>query len=162
MFKNIYFRLVATYLTLFLAIVIVISFFSTSLFYKEFTRQIEENLRNAAEKTNNLMERYYSNKITRSELSAWIDAMAYISNIKIYILNPDSSILGQVSENENLTINEQLKADIITAMDGQEVIRMSSITVGPGLEEVVYVTEPLKYDGKVSRSHNDFFAFYRG
>ena len=150
MFKGIYFRLVATYLTLFLVVIIIISFFSTSLFYKEFTNQIEDNLRNAATKTNNLMERYYNNEITRTELAAWLDAMGYISNIKIYILNPDTSILQQVSANENLNMNDQLRADIKTAMDGNEVIRMTSITLEPGLEEVVYITEPLKYNNAVS------------
>lgn len=150
MFKSIYFRLVSTYLTLFLVIVIIISFFSTSLFYKEFTSQTEENLKSAAEKTNSLMERYYNNEITKSELSAWIDAMGYISNIKIYILNPDTSILGQVSANENLTVNEQLREDIKTAMNGTEVLRMTSVTLEPGLEEVVYITEPLKYHNTVS------------
>lgn len=150
MFKSIYFRLVSTYLTLFLVIVIVISFFSTSIFYKEFTSQIEDNLRSAAEKTNSLMSRYYNNEITRTELSAWIDAMGYISNIKIYILNPDTTILGQVSANDDLNINDQLKADIKTAMDGNEVIRMTSVTLEPGLDEVVYITEPLKYNNTVS------------
>ena len=150
MFKGIYSRLVATYLTLFLVVVIVISFFSTSLFYKEFTNQIEDNLRNAAAKTNNLMERYYNNEITRTELAAWLDAMGYISNIKIYILNPDASILQQVSANENLNINDQIMSDIKTAMNGTEVIRMTSVTLEPGLEEVVYITEPLKYNNTVS------------
>ena len=87
MFKGIYLKLVSTYLTLFLVIVIIISFFTTSLFYKEFTNQVEEDLLSAGIKTNALMERYYNNEITKTELTAWINAMGYISNIKIYILS---------------------------------------------------------------------------
>ena len=150
MFKGIYSRLVVTYLTLFLVVVIIISFFSTSLFYKEFTNQIEDNLINAAVKTNSLMERYYNNEITKSELTAWIDAMGYISNIKIYILNPDATVLQQVSANDALNVNEQLRNDMKSAMDGTEVIRMTSVSLEPNSEEVVYAAIPLKYEDKIS------------
>ena len=150
MFKSIYFRLVATYLTLFLVIVFIISFFSTTLFYKEFTNQIENNLINAGVKTNSLMERYYNNDITKTELTAWIDAMGYISNIRIYVLNPDASILQQISENDEFSVNDQLKADIKTAMNGQKVIRMTSVSLEPDSEEVVYVTMPLVYNNSTS------------
>lgn len=150
MFKSIYFRLVATYLTLFLVIVFIISFFSTTLFYKEFTNQIENNLISAGVKTNSLMERYYNNDITKTELTAWIDAMGYISNIRIYVLNPDASILQQISENDKFSVNDQLKADIKTAMGGQKVIRMTSVSLEPNSEEVVYVTMPLVYNKNIS------------
>ena len=150
MFKSIYLRLVTTYLTLFLVIVIIISFFSTSLFYKEFTNQIEDELHSAAVKTNSLMERYYNNEITKSELTAWIDAMGYISNIKIYILNPDATILQQVSANNTLNVNDQIKMDIKSAMSGNEVIRMTSVSLEPNSDEVVYITMPLKYDDAIS------------
>lgn len=150
MFKSIYFRLVATYLTLFLVIVFIISFFSTTLFYKEFTNQTENNLINAGVKTNSLMERYYNNDITKTELTAWIDAMGYISNIRIYVLNPDASILQQISENDEFSVNEQLKTDIKTAMQGENVIRMTSVSLDPNSEEVVYITMPLVYDNSIS------------
>ena len=90
MFKGIYFKLVTTYLSLFMAIVLLVSFFISSVFYKQFTNQIQEELVNACVKTNALMQRYYNNEITKEELTAWINAMAYISNLKIYILNPDA------------------------------------------------------------------------
>ena len=150
MFKSIYLRLVATYLTLFLVVVIIISFFSTSLFYKEFTNQREDNLINAAEKTNSLMVRYYNNEITKSELTAWIDAMGYISNIKIYILNPDATISKQVSTSDDLSVNDQLKTDIMSAMDGNRILRMTSVSIEPNAEEVVYIATPLKYNDSVS------------
>lgn len=149
MFKSIYFRLVATYLTLFLVIVVIISFFSTTLFYKEFTNQTEDNLINAAVKTNSLMERYYNNEISKSELTAWIDAMGYISNIRIYILNPDASILQQISQNDELSVNDQLRADIKTAMTGEKVIRMTSVSLEPDSEEVVYIAMPLEYNNNI-------------
>lgn len=150
MFKSIYLRLVSTYLTLFIVIVIIISFFSTSLFYKEFTNQTRDNLINAGIKTNNLMERYYNNEITKSELTAWIDAMGYISNIKIYILNPDATVLQQVSEGDTLTVSEQIKQDIRSAMGGNDVIKMTSVSIELGAEEVVYAAMPLKYNGQIS------------
>ncbi len=145
MFKSIYFRLVATYLSLFLVVVIIISFFSTSLFYQEFTNQREDNLINAAEKTNSLMERYYNNEITKTELTAWIDAMGYISNIKIYILNPDATISNQVASSEEFNVDDQLRADIMSAMNGERVLRMTSVSLEPNADEVVYIATPLKY-----------------
>ena len=121
-----------------------------TLFYKEFTNQTEDNLINAAVKTNSLMERYYNNEITKTELTAWIDAMGYISNIRIYILNPDASILQQISQNNELSVNDQLKADIKTAMTGEKVIRMTSVSLEPDSEEVVYIAMPLEYNNSVS------------
>ena len=76
MFKGIYFKLVTTYLSLFMAIVLLVSFFISSVFYKQFTNQIQEELVNACVKTNVLMQRYYNNEITKEELTAWINAMA--------------------------------------------------------------------------------------
>ena len=96
------------------------------------------------------MERYYNNDITKTELTAWIDAMGYISNIRIYVLNPDASILQQISENDEFSVNDQLKADIKTAMNGQNVIRMTSVSLEPNSEEVVYVTMPLVYNNNTS------------
>ena len=111
MFKGIYFKLVTTYLSLFMAIVLLVSFFISSVFYKQFTNQIQEELVNACVKTNVLMQRYYNNEITKEELTAWINAMAYISNLKIYILNPDASVLHKVSESEEMSMNIQIKQD---------------------------------------------------
>ena len=56
-----------------------------SIVYREFTLQAESNLENAGIRTKALMERYYNNEITRVELNSWINAMSYISNIKIYV-----------------------------------------------------------------------------
>ena len=58
MFKSIYMKLFVTYLSLFLAIIMIISFFMLSIFYKEFTLLAEEDLVNAGNKTNALVERY--------------------------------------------------------------------------------------------------------
>ena len=149
MFKGIYLKLVSTYLTLFLVIVIIISFFTTSLFYKEFTKQIEEDLINAGVKTNALMERYYNNEITKTELTAWINAMGYISNIKIYILNPDATILHQGTDVENVTMDNEIKKDMQSAMEGKTVIKMTSFSLK--LEnDVAYTAMPLTYNGQVS------------
>lgn len=149
MFKGIYFRLVSTYLTLFLIIVLIISFFTTSLFYKEFTEQIEEDLINAGIKTNALMERYYNNEITKTELTAWINAMGYISNIKIYILNPDATILHQGSSEEDVNIDTQIKLDMQKSMGGDTVIRMTSFSLNSD-SDVAYASMPLTYNGQTS------------
>ena len=149
MFKGIYLKLVSTYLTLFLIIVVIISFFTTSLFYKEFTNQVEENLLNAGVKTNALVGRYYNNEITKTELTAWINAMGYISNIKIYILNPDATILHKGANDEDMEMNVKIKTDMQSAMKGETVIRMATFSFNSE-SEVAYVGMPLTYDGKIS------------
>ncbi len=149
MFKGIYLKLVTTYLTLFLVIVIIISFFITSLFYKEFRNQVEENLLNAGEKTNALMVRYYDNEITKSELTAWINAMGYISNIKIYILNPDATVLHQGDNDEAMALTAQLKEDMASAMMGETKINITSFSF-QSENDVAYTTMPLTYNNQIS------------
>ncbi len=149
MFKSIYLRLVTTYLTLFLVIILLISFFTLSIFYKEFANQAEQNLLNAGIRTNALMTRYYDNEISKVELTSWINAMSYISNIKIYILNPDTSVLHQVSNEEEMSISEQIRADIKSVMEGETVKRMSPFKMDTG-SEIVYVGMPLTYNDKIS------------
>ena len=149
MFKGIYFKLVSTYLTLFLVIILLISFFTLSIFYREFTNQAEQDLINAGEKTNALMTRYYDNEISKTELTAWINAMSYISNIKIYILNPDTSVLHQVSDETEMSFNNQINDDIKTVMNGQTIKRMNSLELNKD-SEVIYVGMPLMYNGKIA------------
>ncbi|MBQ9267625.1 MAG: HAMP domain-containing histidine kinase [Clostridia bacterium] len=149
MFKGIYFKLVSTYLTLFLVIILLISFFTLSIFYREFTNQAQQDLISAGEKTNALMTRYYDNEISKTELTAWINAMSYISNIKIYILNPDTSILHQVSSEDNMSFNNQIREDIKAVMEGQTVRRMNPFKLSKDTE-VVYVGMPLTYNDTIS------------
>lgn len=149
MFKGIYLKLVTTYLTLFLAIILLISFFTLSIFYKEFTSRSEQDLLNAGVKTNALMARYYDNEISKAELTAWINAMSYISNIKIYILNPDTTVLHQVSNEEQMSINEQIKADIKSVMEGETVKRINPLKLNTE-SDIVYIGMPLTYNEKIS------------
>lgn len=150
MFKSIYMKLFVTYLSLFLVIIIMISFFMLSIFYQEFTRQAEQNLVNAGTRTNALMERYYNNEITRVELNSWINAMSYISNIKIYILNPDTSVLHQGENSEDFNFDSQMiSSDMVEIMKGATVRRMNPIQLSSE-DEVVYVGMPLQYNGQIS------------
>ncbi len=148
MFKSIYMKLFVTYLSVFLAIIILISFFMVSIFYREFTIQAEQNLENAGNRVNALMERYYNNEITRVELNSWINAMSYISNIKIYILNPDTSSLS-VADDKDISLNVQIISDMTDIMNGATIKRMNPIKLSSE-DEVVYVGMPLEYNGQVS------------
>lgn len=149
MFKSIYTKLVATYLSLFLIIILMISVFVLSIFYKEFTSQAEQDLVNAGNKTNVLMERYYNNEISKAELTAWVNAMSYISNIKIYILNPDTSILHQVETSEEMSFGQYIKNDIQQIMKGESVKKMVPVKLETG-DDVIYVGMPLMYNEKIS------------
>lgn len=149
MFKSIYMKMFVTYLSLFLAIILVISFFTLSIFYREFTLQAEQDLENAGNRVNALMERYYNNDITRVELNSWINAMSYISNIKIYILNPDTSALSIAGDDETISINTQIISDMTEIMQGTTIKRMNPVKLSSE-DEVVYVGMPLEYNGQIS------------
>lgn len=150
MFKSIYMKMFVSYLSLFLVIITIISFFMLSIFYREFTLQAEENLVNAGNRVNALMERYYNNDITRVELNSWINAMSYISNIKIYVLNPDTSSLSiGDADNSNLGLNVQILQDMTDIMNGATVKHMTPVKLASE-DEVVYVGMPLEYDGQIS------------
>lgn len=149
MFKSIYMKLFVTYLSLFLAIILIFSFFMLSIFYKEFTVQAEQDLLSAGTKTNALVERYYNNEITRVELNSWINAMSYISNIKIYILNPDTSVLHKGENSNEMALNSQIISDMTEIMNGATVKRMNPIQLSSE-DEVVYVGMPLKYNEQIS------------
>lgn len=149
MFKSIYMKLFVTYLSLFLVIIVIISFFMLSIFYREFTLQAEQNLENAGNRVNALMERYYNNEITRVELNSWINAMSYISNIKIYILNPDTSSLSVSGSESSLDLNVQILSDMTEIMKGNTIKRMNPIKLSSE-DEVVYVGMPLEYNEQIS------------
>ena len=149
MFKSIYMKLFVTYLSLFLAVIIIISFFMVSILYREYTVQAEQNLENAGNRVNALMERYYNNEITRVELNSWINAMSYISNIKIYILNPDTSALTIGDGDSNIDLNTQIISDMTDIMNGATIKRMNPIKLNSE-DEVVYVGMPLEYNNQIS------------
>ena len=149
MFKSIYMKLFVTYLSLFLAIILIVSFFMLSIFYREFTLQAEEDLVNAGNRVNALMERYYNNDINRVELNSWINAMSYISNIKIYILNPDTSSLSISDNDTDIDLNSQIISDMTEIMNGNTVKHMNPIKLSSA-DEVVYVGMPLEYNGQIS------------
>ncbi len=155
MFKSIYMKLFVSYLSLFLAIIFMISFFMLSIFYREYTVQAEENLLNAGNRVNALMERYYNNEITRVELNSWINAMSYISNIKIYVLNPATSSLsiGDSENNATIGLNTQILQDMTDIMSGVTVKHMTPVKLASD-DEVVYVGMPLEYEGSISRSYS--------
>lgn len=149
MFKSIYMKMFVTYLSLFLVVILIVSAFTLSIFYREFTLQAEQNLVNAGTRVNALVERYYNNEITRVELNSWINAMSYISNIKIYILNPDTSVLHQGENSDDMTLNSQIISDMTEIMKGNTVKRMNPIQLSSE-DEVVYVGMPLTYNNQIS------------
>jgi signal transduction histidine kinase len=98
---------------------------------------------------NALMGRYYNNEITKSELTAWVNAMGYISNIKIYIINPDTSTLQEIEGVDAVSADGQIKSDIKRVMDGETVKRMNPFNLN-SYGDVVYVGMPLTYNNQIS------------
>ena len=62
-------------------------------FYKQHTDAAKVESMKMSEKISEQLTNYYNNDITKKELVAWIDAMSFTSNTKIYVLNVVSNRL---------------------------------------------------------------------
>ena len=148
MFKNIYTKFVVTYITLAIFIILVISGFSIGFFYKQYSEEAEMSSMSMAKKINEKLESYYNNDITMKELTAWIDAMSYTSNTKIYVLNPDKTIINNI-EGSDIFSNEDIAKDISKVIDGETVIKMGLFNK-KSTSNIMYMGTPFIYNGKIS------------
>ena len=69
--------------------------------------------------------------------------------LKIYILNPDTSVLHKGENSNEMALNSQIISDMTEIMNGATVKRMNPIQLASE-DEVVYVGMPLKYNEKIS------------
>lgn len=149
MFKNIYTQLVVTYITLLVIIILLLSSFSIGFFYKQYSDEAKIESMAIADKIDEKLNNYYNNEITKKELTSWIDAMSFTSSTKIYVLNPDKSIINNIENEEQIFNNEDIAKDINKVIDGETVIKMGLF--GKNNENnIMYMGTPFIYKNEIS------------
>ncbi len=149
MFKNIYTKLVVIYLTLLILIVILLSVFSIGFFYKQYSEEAQIQSLAMADKIDGLLTQYYNNEITKKELTSWIDAMSYVASTKIYVLNPDKTIINNADSSEQIFTNENVYKDITKVMEGEVVIKMGLLTQKTD-NSIMYMGKPFIYNNEIA------------
>ena len=149
MFKNIYTKFVVIYLTLLILIVILLSAFSIGFFYKQYSEEAQIQSLAMADKIDGLLTQYYNNEITKKELTSWIDAMSYVASTKIYVLNPDKTVINNASNQDQIFTNEDVYEDITKVMEGNVVIKMGLLTQKTD-NNIMYMGKPFVYNGEIA------------
>lgn len=149
MFKNIYTKFVVIYLSLLILIVILLSAFSIGFFYKQYSEESQIQSLAMADKIDELLTKYYNNEITKKELTSWIDAMSYVASTKIYVLNPDKTIINNAANSEQIFTNEDVYKDITKVMEGNVVIKMGLLTQKTD-GNIMYMGKPFVYNGEIT------------
>lgn len=149
MFKNIYTKLVVIYITLLILIVILLSAFSIAFFYKQYSEEAQIQSLAMADKIDTLLTQYYNNEITKKELTSWIDAMSYVASTKIYVLNPDKTIINNANNSESIFTNENVYKDISRVMEGEVVIKMGLLTQKTD-NSIMYMGKPFIYNNEIT------------
>ncbi|MBE5821056.1 MAG: HAMP domain-containing histidine kinase [Clostridiales bacterium] len=148
MFKNIYTKFVVTYITLAILIILLLTAFSIGFFYKQYSEEAEISSMSIASKIDEKLNLYYNNDITKKELTAWIDAMSYTSNTKIYVLNPDKTIINNM-EDVSIFSNENIANDISKVIDGETIVKMGLFN-RESENNIMYLGTPFIYNGEIS------------
>lgn len=144
--KSIFSRLLITNLSILLGLIIVLSI-ALSLFYANHSYQLEkERLSDIALKTESL----YSNMNDASKLQNYMDAMAYVSKSKIYILKINNNTLDTLKDLDlaNADLDNYLYQDLNDILKGNEVFRNSQYTETFDTMMIFY-GRPIFVDGEI-------------
>lgn len=148
MFKNIYTKFVVIYISLLILIILLLSGFSMMFFYKQHTDEAKVESMKMSEKISDQLTNYYNNDITKKELVAWIDAMSFTSNTKIYVLNPDKTVINNIEDKESVFTNENIIKDISKVMDGETIIKIGLLG-NKDNNNIMYLGTPYIYNNEI-------------
>ena len=120
MFKSVFQKIFVTYLSILILVMVILSLIMTSLAQNYVYTEKEKMLGSVAQRTNSLANDYASGEIDQTALGDAIDAMAYITDTKIYIVETDESTLNQLNLGDELN-DQYLKDALKTVMAGDSV-----------------------------------------
>ena len=75
--------------------------------------------------------------------------MSYVASTKIYVLNPDKTVINNASNQEQLFTNEDVYEDITKVMEGNVVIKMGLLTQKTD-NNIMYMGKPFVYNGEIT------------
>lgn len=148
--KKIYWKLVITYLTIFTVIIVLSNLLFSSFWTNYYLNSSQDKLVMAGRKANQLVSDYYNNILTKSELLYSINSMSYISNTKIYVLNPDSTILSRANtDSDSIYFNKfDILKSVSDILNGKTVSGIETINE-PSNSSVLYVGMPIIYNNEI-------------
>jgi signal transduction histidine kinase len=150
MLKNLFSRLLITYLAILVLIVLLISVIISVIISNSIFSMKESELQKAAVRTNTIVSRYASGEINKTDLESRLTSLGFVSDSTIYVLKADKeSIKGNNIFNNNGEIDESyIIDDLGDILKGNMIIRNSQYSNQFGLY-VVYMGLPLVVNEKI-------------
>lgn len=125
--RSIFSRLLTTNLTIFISFISVLTIILTLLYSNQMYQIERQNLQNIAIKTETLYLDSAKGKISESKLQDYIDAMAYVSKSKIFVLNIAKESIRELDNLDFIhsDLENYLYQDLNDILAGNEVFRNS-------------------------------------
>ncbi|PKM69096.1 MAG: hypothetical protein CVU95_00495 [Firmicutes bacterium HGW-Firmicutes-2] len=148
--KSIFSRLLTTNLIIFIGLILILTGTLTLLYSNQVYQQEEQRLREITQKTESLYLDSTKGKIEALKLQDYMDAMAYVSKSKLYILNINENNIQDLRDLDfaNSDLDNYLYEDLNIILEGNEVFRKSTYTATFDTQMIFY-GRPIHKDGHI-------------
>lgn len=149
--KSIFSRLLKTNLLILIGLIVALSFVLSYLYARHMYLIEKERMSDIALKTESLYINKQNGFISESSLQDYIDAMAYITRSKLYILNINENNINSLKNFElaNEDLDQYLYQDLKDILKGNEVFRNSQYSETFNTRMIFY-GRPIVIDGKIN------------
>jgi len=148
--KSIFSRLLITNLTIFIGLMIILTGTLILLYSNQVYQQEEQRLREITQKTETLYLDSTKGKIEALKLQDYMDAMAYVSKSKLYILNINEDNIQNLKDLDfdNSDLDNYLYEDLSIILEGNEVFRKSTYTATFD-SQMIFYGRPILKNGQI-------------
>ncbi len=148
--KSIFSRLLITNLTIFIGLIVILTGMLTLLYSTQVYELEKQRLREITQKTESLYLDSTKGKIEALKLQDYMDAMAYVSKSKLYILNIHENNIQNLRDLDfaNSDLDNYLYEDLNIILEGNEVFRKSTYTATFDTQMIFY-GRPIVNDGQI-------------
>ncbi|MCX7748040.1 MAG: HAMP domain-containing histidine kinase [Clostridia bacterium] len=105
MFKNIFLRLLVSYLLIIIIVISTLAFILSTVYERYVFREKNETLIAVASRVNKLVNDFYDGKVTKNELESFINSTGYVTDSGVYIVRYD---LRALENPKKLNLSEEL------------------------------------------------------
>jgi len=129
MFKSLFQKLFFTYLSILVLVTIVLSF-TISALTDNYVYEAKHDLMNSvADKTAAAADEFAAGDISQAELTEIINAMAYVANAKIYVVQTSADTLKETDLGDKLS-GQYIRDAIASALQGERVFLRKQYSEG--------------------------------
>ena len=147
MFKNIFNKLLVTYLIIIISVISILSFTLSSAYRVHIFNKKEDSLNTVAKKVQDVADQYRNDELSKKELEAYLNSMGYTTDSSIYILKLNKETLENTKslEEENEFMDGYLIDDLKEILEDNVIFRKEHYS--KALDTfVVFLGVPLKSD----------------